>query len=109
MSALALTLAYAGFTAVCLAMERHHRQLLGRPPARRTATSLRATGFVLLGLALAACLLTYDGSVGVILWLGLLTAAGLALVFLLPYAPRLAAGLAVGGPVAAALAAWAAG
>ena len=49
---LALSLAYAGFTAVCLAMDRHHRQVFGRPSARRTATLLRALGCALLALAI---------------------------------------------------------
>jgi Protein of unknown function (DUF3325) len=100
---LALALAYAGFTAVCLAMDRHHRKVFGQPPARRTATALRLLGFGLLALAAAPCVSISDGSNGVLLWLGLLTAAGVALIFLLPYAPRMAAVLAVVAPLGTAL------
>ena len=86
----AWALCYAGLTAVCLAMDRHHRQSLGLVPARRTGVSLRVLGFGMLGLALVQCTVGSPGSTGILAWFGLLTAAGLPLTFLLPYAPRFA-------------------
>jgi Protein of unknown function (DUF3325) len=101
---LSFVLAYAGFTAVCLAMERHHDLVWGHPPTRRTATSLRVLGFALLAAAAAPSLATLDGSTGIVAWFGYLTVAALTLIFLLPYAPRVAVGLAAVSPLATALA-----
>lgn len=98
MSLLAFALAYSGFTAVCLAMERHYRSVLGRAPARRTATILRVVGFALLALAAVPSIAALDGSTGIVEWFGFLTAAALVLIFLLPYAPRIAISLAVIAP-----------
>lgn len=101
---LSMSLAYAGFTAVCLAMERHHGSVWGRPPAGRTATTLRAAGFGLLALAAVPSVVALGGSAGIVAWFGFLTAAALVLIVLLPYAPRLAAALGVAAPVIALLA-----
>jgi uncharacterized protein DUF3325 len=98
---LSFALAYAGFTAVCLAMDRHARHVSRRPPARRTATLLRAGGYGLLALAAVPCVRALEGSTGLVMWLGVLSAAALSLIFLLPYAPRLAAALAVVAPLVA--------
>ncbi len=98
---LSFALAYAGFTAVCLAMDRHCGHVFRRPPARRTATMLRISGYALLALAAVPCPRALDGSTGFVMWLGVLSVASLALIFLLPYAPRLAAALAVITPLLA--------
>lgn len=98
---LALALAYAGLTAVCLSMERHYRHVWRRMPARRTTVLLRTLGFALLALALRPCMAALAGCTGVILWFGVLTAAALLLVFLLPYAPRAAAACAGAAPLIA--------
>lgn len=50
-------------------------------------------------LALAACVVTSGWSIGLLTWFGYLSVAGLALVFMLPYAPRFATALAVVSPV----------
>ena len=101
---LALALAYAGFTALCLAMERHYGEVFGlrRVPARR-ALALRITGWALLALSLPPCVVARGWAMGVVLWCGVLSAAVLPLVLLLPYAPRLAAWLAPALPPIAAL------
>lgn len=103
MSTLAFALSYSGFTALCFALERTHRALGRPPPSARLAIALRTAGFALLALALAPSMAGLEGSTGIVAWFGFLTAAGLLLVFLLPYAPRLAQRLAVVAPLAAAL------
>jgi hypothetical protein len=104
---LALALAYAGFTALCLAMERHYLQVWATLPARSAVVTLRAGGAVLLVLALATCVAAFPGSLGFVVWLGVLTAAAMPLVFLLPYAPRATVFVGACAPLAAALAfAW---
>ena len=52
---LAFALSYAGFTAVCLAMERHYAQAFGSVPARAAVIALRTGGYSLLAVALFVC------------------------------------------------------
>jgi len=90
------TLAYAGLGALCLSMERHYADLHGRgaAPTRELRRNLQLAGWSALILALASAIGSEGGPHGVMLWLGGLSGAGLALVLLLPYAPRLASQLA---------------
>lgn len=104
MSALAFALSYAGFTALALAMERPHRMIWRRSPSLRTTVMLRTAGFALLGCAVGPSMAGLEGSTGIVAWCGFLTAAALLLVFLLPYVPRVAVGLAVLAPIAASFA-----
>jgi hypothetical protein len=45
---LALLLTYAGFTALCLSMPRHHAELLGAKPSTRRRQGLALAGWLLL-------------------------------------------------------------
>ena len=87
-----LALAYAGMTALCFAMERHARQLrpagFGRGPA---VAALRLLGVLGLAAAFWTCGMAWGWTMGPVSWFGVLTAAGLLLVFLLPWVPRAAA------------------
>ncbi len=97
-------LAYAGLAALCLAMDRHHRQVAGRGIRPRATLALRLAGTAILVLSFAAAIAADGWVFGPVAWCGGLTAAALALVFLLPYRPRLAMALAPAGLVVAALA-----
>ena len=91
---------YAGMLALCLAMDRHHAQVIkGKKPHPPRRIGLRIAGWSLIAGALWLCSLAWGWAIGPVAWLGLLSAAALGLVFLLPYAPRLAAGLALLGPL----------
>ncbi len=96
MIALSLALAYAGFTALSLAMERHHEQAHGhrRIPAGRRRL-LRIAGWGLVAASPAPCIALAGWGDGSVLWCGLLTAALLPLALLLAYAPRVVATSAV--------------
>lgn len=88
MELLSFTLAFAGFAALCLSMERHAKQVIGAvllPPRRRLAA---AAGWGLLALSLAPALQRYGVSVGITAWLGFLGFAAVAVGLLLSYAPR---------------------
>ncbi|CDG81380.1 DUF3325 domain-containing protein [Janthinobacterium agaricidamnosum] len=85
----ALALAYAGMAGLCLAMDRHHRQVWGGEPAPAARRGLRGAGWLLLLIALWPCIAVWGTSVGIVAWLGFLSAGALLLVGLLPYAPRL--------------------
>lgn len=97
MTALAgAALCHAGLMALCLAMHRHHEQLTGQrtaPSARRW--QLRATGAGLLTTALVVCVQGWGGSVGTLLWLGLLSVGALWVASGMAYAPRQSAWLAL--------------
>lgn len=102
-------LCYAGMAALCLGMDRHHRQVWSRT-SPRVQRGLRLVGWLLLAVALWPCIRAWGSSVGVVIWFGLLTAAALLLVLLLPYRPRGAAllmGLTLLGSLPALL--WSAG
>lgn len=91
----AFCLSYAGLTALCLAMNRHQLQVWRRAAAPGAARMLRVAGWVLVGGALFPCVWGWGAGIGVVAWFGFLSAAALALVFLLPYLPRFSAGLAL--------------
>ncbi|PWC27522.1 DUF3325 family protein [Teichococcus aestuarii] len=94
---MAFALAYSGFTALCLAMARHHEQILGRravtPRRRRLLSGL---GFLLLAAALASLVLAEGWGMGTLLWLGLLTTAANLLVLSVCYMPRAAPAISAG-------------
>lgn len=88
-ASLSFALAYAGFTGLCLAMERHHEQVFGvRRIPRLRRLGLTSGGWLLLAGSLLPLLTAQGAGAGITLWLGLLTAAALALALLLSYAPR---------------------
>ncbi len=89
LTAAALCAAFCGFTALSLAMDRHHEDTYGRGKTAGTRTPwLRLGGALALLLSLVACLLLRGASQGWVLWCGVLTASALALVLLLSYAPK---------------------
>lgn len=104
---LALLLCYAGFTALCLSMPRHHDELLGHKPSTRRGQALKLAGWLLLGLSLWAAVTGNGWSLGLVDWFAVLMLSGLALVLLLPYRPRLALALAGLSLLASPVAAWA--
>ncbi|WP_382163756.1 DUF3325 domain-containing protein [Hydrogenophaga sp. ANAO-22] len=83
MPLLALALACVGFAGLALAMDRHHQRLWKRPASRAARWLGRAVGLLGLGAALAVCLLGAGGAVGPVLWLGLLSVAGVVVVLAL--------------------------
>lgn len=99
MLVLAFSLTYTAMTALCLAMSRHYRQVWSRPPKAGLSAGLRLGGGTGLLLALAACIEGKGWAIGSMIWFGDVSVAGLALVFMLPYAPRVATGLALVGPM----------
>ena len=85
----ALGLAYAGMASLSLAMDRHHGQVFGRDAAANVRRALQLAGSVLLALAIWPCVAGWSATVGVVAWLGFLSAGALGVALLLPYAPKL--------------------
>jgi hypothetical protein len=92
--------AFAGFTALSLAMDRHHEDSFGREPGLRRPW-LRLGGVLGLSVSCAASLALRGATQGWVLWIGMLTAGALAVVLMLTYAPRR---IAIAGLVAGCLA-----
>lgn len=88
-------LCYLGFTALCLAMDRHHQDLLGQKLGPRRRRRLRLVAAVVLAAALGLLVSTSGWALGLVRGLGLAMASAGLLVVLLPYRPRLALGLAL--------------
>ena len=91
---LAALLCYAGFTALCLSMDRHHAELLGHKPTQRRRLGLKLLGWLSLSLSLWAAVVAAGWGLGLVQWFGLLMLSALLLVLLIPYRPRLALSLA---------------
>ncbi|NIF85806.1 DUF3325 domain-containing protein [Comamonas sp. Tr-654] len=93
---LALALAWAGMTALALAMERHYEQLTGAlelPQLHRRL--LRGAAVLLLPTSLLLCLASWGCSVGVTSWIGLLSVGASGTATLLCIQPRWAGWMAI--------------
>lgn len=90
-SALALNfgMGFAALSALCLSLDRHHREVFRSKPGPRRVVLLRTAGWVGLGLSLLLTGHVEGWSFGPVQWIGALTGAGLALVLLLSYRPRI--------------------
>jgi hypothetical protein len=85
---LAFALSYLAMTALCLAMPRHHKLLLGGEPRPTRRRGLRSLAVLGLGFGLALCGLLHGGEIGAVLWLCQLMLAGLLLVAVLAWRER---------------------
>lgn len=99
---------FAGFAGLCLAMEKHFNELLGRKPTAVQLRALRFGGWALLLLSLVLAVHGRGWALGLVEWIAVLMAGVTVWVFGLPYQPRLLLGLAAAslvlGPVLAVLA-----
>jgi len=86
---ISLALAFPGFVALSLGMDRHQEDLLGKTLQRPGLVAWRCIGMIGLVLALVVCMQAWSISVGVAVWLGLLTFAAMMVGLLLTYAPHL--------------------
>ena len=91
--------AYAGMLGLCQGLERHYKQVWNRacPPGLRV--TLRAAGWLALLASLVLCAQAWGWAMGPVAWLGALSLAGMLLVMLLPYWPRLAVGMVLALPI----------
>lgn len=100
----AIAFSYTGFTALCLSMERHYNDLLGRKPSPRARLGLRLLGWLLLLATLCATIRNAGWAMGLVHGGTVLMATVVLLVWLLAYQPRLALALAGAGLVVGPLA-----
>lgn len=81
----ACLLAYAGFACLALAMPEHRVLVGDRATRLASPRQLRGLGAGLLGGACGLCLYRDGASFGSLLWLVLISAAGLAVAFTLTW------------------------
>ncbi len=87
------TLAYAGLTALCLAMTQNYGHVFHEKPGATRRQVLRFAGALLLALAWILAITTWGGPIGCVAASVITSIGGLLLVFLLAYTPRLAIAL----------------
>lgn len=85
---------FAGFAALCLAMDKHFSDLLGRKPKAGQLRSLRLAGWLLLTVSLVLSVHQRGWAHGLVEWIAVLMAGVTLWVFGLPYQPRLLLGAA---------------
>lgn len=85
---------FAGFAGLCLAMDKHFNELLGRKPGPGQLRSLRSAGWLLLLVSLVLSVHQRGWAHGLVEWIAVLMAGVTLWVFVLPYQPRLLLGLA---------------
>ena len=94
MDILLFLLSYGGLLTLSLAMPKHYQAILGQsslpPNASLVLLILKIVGWLILGLSLVVTVSTAGWSFGPVQWIGFLSIAGLTLIFVLSYAPRLA-------------------
>lgn len=90
---------FAGFAALCLAMDKHFTELLKRKPRPLQSRVLRMAGWLLLTLALVVAVHQRGWALGLVEWIAVLMAGVTLWVFALPYQPRLLLGLAAASVV----------
>lgn len=85
-----LALAFAGWTALSIGMDRHYADIHGRgkEPDQRTRNVCRLIGTAALLVTFAVSVRLQGWTVGSVLCLGTMTAGALMLVLLLTYAPQ---------------------
>lgn len=104
---LACLLCYGGFTALCLSMDRHNAELLGRKASLAVRRRLQWAGWSLLGVSLWAAVSVAGWAFGLVQWFAVLMLSALLLVMLMPYRPRMALSLAALSLLASPIAAFA--
>ncbi|KQT46601.1 iron transporter [Methylobacterium sp. Leaf456] len=89
--ALNLGLSFAALSALCLSLNRHHAESFGAKPSGRRVVLLRVLGWIGIGLCLIVAGEAEGWGFGPVQWIGAMTGAGVGLVLLLSYRPRLVA------------------
>lgn len=93
MSALILSgaaLAFSGFAATSITMDRHYADIHGRGKEASSATRLRlrTLGWIGLLLSFMTCIGASGWHIGPVLWCGILSLAAWTVTLLLQYHPR---------------------
>lgn len=85
-----LALAFSGFAATSITMDRHYADIHGRGKEAPAGTRLRlrTLGWIGLALSFMACIGASGWHIGPVLWCGVLSLAAWSVTLLLQYHPR---------------------
>lgn len=85
-----LALAFSGFAATSITMDRHYADIHGRGKEASASTRLRlrTLGWIGLALSFMACIGASGWHIGPVLWCGVLSLAAWSVTLLLQYHPR---------------------
>ncbi len=85
-----VALAFSGFAAKGVVMDRHYADIHGRgkEPDSAVRLRMRLIGWLALGLSFIACIGASGWHLGPVLWCGVLSIAAWSVTLLLQYAPR---------------------
>ena len=85
-----IALAFSGFAATSVTMDRHYADIHGRgkEPAPATRLRLRTLGWLGLALSFMSCIGASGWHIGPVLWCGVLSIAAWTVTLLLQYHPR---------------------
>ena len=88
--AICLALAYSGWSALSMGMDRHYADVHGRgtEPPPKIRTRCRLAGTLALVVTFAICVVTDGWGIGPVYWMGTITMAALISVVVLSYAPQ---------------------
>lgn len=82
---LALVLAFGGFGALAIAMDRHYRALRGTTLSKRAQTAIRLGGVLAICGSTGLCVAAEGWSIGLTWAVGLFALAAIAVLFALTY------------------------
>ena len=68
--------------ALCQGLERHYKQVWGKPPSTQLRRGLRVAGWLSLGLSLWFCAQAWGWAMGPVGWFGMLSLSGFSLLML---------------------------
>lgn len=95
----ALLFAYSGMLGLCLGLERHYKQVWGKPGARGLLRLLRLSGWAALVVSFMLCVCAWGWAMGPVGWFGAISLAAVMLVMVLPYSPKSSVRIAAALPL----------
>lgn len=81
-------LAFAGFSLICLSMQKHQQEVLSRKLPPTVVLRLRVSGSLLIALGFCAAVTAAGIKRGSVEWVGQISLAALVVTLMLPYRPR---------------------
>lgn len=80
---LTLFTSFIGMASLAIGMDRHYRQFWGAPAPAMRLKHYRLRGWVLMAAAYLPCALEWNAAIGLIVWIGVLTLALMAVAWML--------------------------
>ena len=82
-------LTFAGMTSLCLAMDQYFKKIWLNNLTKKKRYLLKVSGWFLTIVAIVPCISYWGNAIGIVAWVGFLSASALTLVLSLAYIPKL--------------------